>query len=106
RLDYDFAQHLPRAKQLKGFRRLLQRQGAVDYGLQFSVACPIQSRFQICAVAAIAADDALLLDKQWPEIQRYIAARSCAAGDDRSTSRQAGEKLLKDLSTDMFHHQI
>jgi hypothetical protein len=104
--DQDFPQHIPRAQFFERGGNLIQGKNRVDHRLEFTGGGPFEGGLKIGAVSAVAADEAMLFHKEWPEIEWDFAAGSGAAGYDSSTASEAIEALEQNVTAHMFDNQI
>src|SRR5579883_2932610 len=90
-LNQHLAQKITGTELSEGFGGVGERVNGVNDWLQFACGGPFQSFLDVRAVAAVAADEPLLLHKERPEVQRHFATSRRAAGHDRAAAREAFE---------------
>src|SRR2546428_13706501 len=104
RLHHDLAQNRPASQSGERVRCLIQRRNAINHGTQTSRFSPGQCVHKVLSISSVAAHQALLFYKKWPQVQSNFPTSGRPAGHDRSTTRQTIEALLDDLATDMFDY--
>ena len=81
-VDEDFSKYRPIAQRGEGALRFGQRKNLMNDRPQFTQGRPFQSGAQVSTIAPVASDQAMLLHKEWPEIEMDIPAGGRAASDD------------------------
>lgn len=78
----------------------------MDAGTEAAEGGPVEGALHVGAGAAIAADEALLLHEDGPEVEGDVASGGGAAGDDGSAAGEALEGLLEDFAADVFDDNV
>lgn len=79
---------------------------AIDDGLEFAGGGPFEGGLDVGAVAAVAADEPLLLHEERPEIEADFASGGGAAGHDGTTARETLEGFEQDVAADVLNDEI
>src|SRR6185436_1709532 len=106
RFDQHLAENFARSQFFERFSRPVERKNGIDDWLQFALCGPLQRRFQVGTVSAIAADEPLLFDEQRPDVKPHVAAGGRAAGDDRAAAGQTFEAAHQHFAANMFENEI
>ena len=83
-----------------------QRESGVDDGFDFPGGGPIEGGDDVGAVAAVAADEALLFHEERPKVQANFASGGGAAGDDGAVAGETFEAFEQDVAADVFDDNI
>ena len=104
--DEDFAEDVAGSQMREGVGGAVEGKDGVNDGFQAAFGGPFEGHEDVGAVAAVAADEALLLHEKGPEVEGDLATGGGAAGDDHAVAGEAVEDLLEDIAADVLDDEV